>query len=102
MPKVVWIGEARRANEADGAWTARDLNGWGHGTGATPSVMGFGEEDRFVAITDGEELINMVLFWREAMPEDWVPSQEAPNRRIAGMLRANMGVSDLHCNRSGQ
>ena len=38
----------------DGAWSARYLNGWGHGTGATPSLMGFGDEDQFVVITDGE------------------------------------------------
>ena len=28
--------------------------------------MGFGDEDRFVVITDGEPVMNMTFFWRDA------------------------------------
>jgi hypothetical protein len=73
MHKVVWTGERLSVDEPDGAWTATYLNGWGQGTGATPSLMGFGEEDRFVVITDGEDLMNVVLFWRNGIPEGWEP-----------------------------
>jgi hypothetical protein len=95
MHKVVWNGETLSTEPADGAWTAPYLNGWGNGTGATPSLMGFAGEDRFVVITDGEPLMNVVLFWRDAIPSDWQDLPNAPDRRIAGMLPADMGDSQL-------
>ncbi len=96
MHKVVWTGDRLSTDRADGAWTSRYLNGWGRGSGATPSLMGFGDEDRFVVITDGEPLMNVVLFWRDAIPEDWARLPNAPDRRIAGMLPADMGDPSLH------
>ena len=95
MHKVVWTGDRLSTDPADGAWTSPYLNGWGRGSGATPSLMGFGEEDRFVVITDGELLMNVVLFWRDEIPEDWEPLPGAPDRRIAGMLPADMGDASL-------
>lgn len=102
MHKVVWTGERLSVEESDGAWTARYLNGWGQGTGATPSLMGFGEEDRFVVITDGEDLMNVVLFWRDEIPQGWEPPAGAPDARIAGMLPANMGDPELKALQSEQ
>jgi len=95
MHKLLWDGDRLSTEPADGAWTAPYLNGWGHGTGATPSLMGFGKEDRFVVITDGAPLMNVVLFWRDAIPEGWRALPTAPDRRIAGMRPANMGDPDL-------
>jgi len=71
MHKVVWTGADWSTDEADGAWSARYRNGTGEGTGATPSLMGFGEEDRFVVITDGDIRMNVTLLWRDGIPEDW-------------------------------
>jgi len=102
MHKVVWTGDRLSTDEADGAWTASYLNGWGQGTGATPSLMGFGEEDPFVVITDGENLMNVVLFWRNDIPEGWQPPEGAPDARIAGMLPANMGDPELAALQSEQ
>ena len=95
MHKLTWTGERLSTDPADGAWTARYLNGWGHGSGATPSLMGFGDEDRFVVITDGEPLMNVVLFWRDEIPDTWETLRESPDRRIAGMLPADMGDPQL-------
>jgi hypothetical protein len=95
MHKLVWTGDQLSTDPADGAWTAKYLNGWGHGTGATPSLMGFAGEDRFVVITDGEDLMNVVLFWRDAIPADWEGRPNSPDRRIAGMLPADMGDANL-------
>ncbi len=89
--KVVWTGAALSVRPEDGAWSAPYLNGWGHGSGATPSLMGFGDEDRFVVITDGEAIMNLVLFWRDAIPRDWQAPPGAPSPRIAGMLPVSMG-----------
>jgi hypothetical protein len=102
MHKVVWTGEQLSIDEKDGAWTAAYLNSWGQGTGATPSLMGFGDEDQFVVITDGEDLMNVVLFWRNDIPEGWQPPEGAPDRRIAGMLPANMGDPELAALQSEQ
>ncbi|HEB89506.1 MAG TPA: hypothetical protein ENI85_08060, partial [Deltaproteobacteria bacterium] len=78
MHKLVWTGDRISTDPAEGAWTARYLNGWGHGSGATPSLMGFGSEDRFVVITDGQPLMNVVLFWRDEVPDDWRALPGAP------------------------
>ena len=95
MHKVVWNGDQLSTDEGDGAWSEPYLNGLGHGTGATPSLMGFGEEDRFVVITDGEPQMNMVLFWRDAIPANWTRLPGAPSRRIAGQLPVTMGDPGL-------
>jgi len=95
MHKVVWTGEKLSTDAADGAWSAEYLNDWGHGTGATPSLMGFGEEDQFVVITDGQPQMNVVLFWRNDIPTDWKQLPGAPSRRIAGQLPVTMGDASL-------
>ncbi len=102
MHKIVWNGDTLSTDEAAGAWTAAYLNGWGHGTGATPSLMGFDDEDRFVVITDGQPLMNVVLFWRDAIPDDWEALPDAPDRRIAGQLPANMDDPELTAIQSEQ
>jgi hypothetical protein len=91
MHKVVWTGERLSIDEEDGAWAEPCLNGWGFGSGATPSLMGFRDEDKFVVITDGEVLMNIVLYWRDEIPEDWEQLPGAPSQRIAGMLPVTMG-----------
>ena len=95
MHKVVWTGNQLSTDEKDGAWTAQYRNGTGEGTGATPSLMGFGDEDKFVVITDGDIRMNVTLFWRDDIPEDWEQLEGAPSRRIAGLAPANMGTLDL-------
>jgi hypothetical protein len=52
--------------------------------------MGFGEEDQFVVITDGQPKMNVVLFWRNAIPSDWEQLPGTPDRRIAGQLPVTM------------
>lgn len=117
MHKIVWDGEKLSKNPADGAWVEPysnngDINvtfdnitdpttgkpftfeNVNVGSGATASLMGFDDEDQFVVITDGDEVMNMVLFWRNEIPENWKQLPNAPSRRIAGMLRADIGQDD--------
>lgn len=91
MHKVVWTGEKLSTDEADGAWTAKYRNGWGEGSGATPSLMGFGDEDKFVVITDGDYRMNVTLFWRDDIPQSWKQIEGATSRRIAGLAPVTMG-----------
>lgn len=95
MHKVVWDGDKFSTDATDGAWVAQYSNDLGGGTGSTPSLMGFGDEDKFVVITDGNKLMNVVLFWRDDVPEGWDQIPGAPSRRIAGMAPASMGPLDL-------
>jgi hypothetical protein len=119
LHKIVWDGEKLSRDPADGAWVEPYSNrgdisisfddiidpstGKGFafenvnvGSGSTASLMGFDDEDQFVVITDGDEVMNMVLFWRNDIPEDWKQLPNAPSRRIAGMLRADIGMDDAH------
>jgi len=91
MHKVVWTGERLSTDETDGAWSAKYRNGTGEGTGATPSLMGFGKEDRFVVLTDGDIRMNVVLMWRDGIPKNWKQLDGTPSRRIAGQAPVNMG-----------
>ena len=94
--KVMWTGERLSLDEADGAWVAQYRNGNGYGSGTTPSLMGFGpDEDRFVVLGDGDDVVNITLMWRDEIPEDWEQLPNAPSRRIAGLGPANMGNPDL-------
>ena len=89
--KVVWTGARLSVDEADGGWTAPYRNGTGNGSGTTPSLMGFGDEDRFVVIGDGDPVVNITLLWRDDVPDDWRQLADAPSRRIAGIGPAHMG-----------
>ena len=58
--RVVWTGERLSTDPADGAWSAEYRNGAGTGSGTTPSLMGFGDdEDRFVVIGDGDDVFDI-------------------------------------------
>ncbi|MEL7208510.1 MAG: hypothetical protein AAGK32_09825, partial [Actinomycetota bacterium] len=94
MHKVVWDGETLSSDEADGAWSEPYLSSLEAGSGATPSLMGYGDEDKFVVLTDGEEVMNVVLFWRDEIPDGWVAPDGAPSDRIAGQLPALIGDPD--------
>lgn len=81
------------------AWTA-DYNAGseeiaagrlGAGSGSAPSLMGTGSQDRFVVITDGASLMNIVLFWRDEIPDDWEPIAQGKDRRIAAELPVTFG-----------
>ena len=78
--------------ESDGAWSAQYRNESGYGSGTTPSLMGDDpEKDRFVVIGDGDDVVNITLFWRDLIPDDWKTLPNAPSRRIAGLGPAHMG-----------
>ena len=82
------------------AWTADYETGpsaqvagrLGAGSGSTPTLMGTREnEDKFVVITDGLPLMNLVLFWRDEIPADWEPIAPGKDRRIAAEVPVTFG-----------
>ncbi len=65
----------------------------GPGSGSTPSLMGTKvDDDRFVVITDGRALMNLVLFWRGEIPEDWEPIAPGKDPRIACEVPVDFGT----------
>jgi hypothetical protein len=102
LHKVVWNGQRLSTDEADGAWSEPYPNSTGDGTGSTPALMGFGDEDRFVVITDGDQLMNVTLMWRDGIPPDWKNLPGVSSRRIAGRLPASMGKLHLKAVQSEQ
>lgn len=96
MNKVVWNGKTLSTNSEQGAWVAEYRNSSGAGSGSTPGLMGFGEDDRFVVITDGDDLMNVTLFWRDQIPEGWQSLKGAPSKRIAGFQPIRFKPTDTH------
>ncbi len=65
----------------------------GPGSGSTPSLMGTDvDDDRFVVITDGQALMNLVLFWRDEVPADWEPIAPGKDPRIACEVPVDFGT----------
>ncbi len=99
MRRIVWTGEELSPDEAAGAWVsaydvmpegeAIALGAASHGSGTTPTLMGFGDdEDKLVLISDGSPGgAQLVAFWREGIPEDFVQKPGTKSRRIADQIR---------------
>jgi hypothetical protein len=98
MRKLVWTGERLSDAAADGAWSspydvmphgeAHAMGAASHGSGTTPSLMGFGDdEDKLVIISDGSpEGANIVAFWRDEIPPGFRQKPGTRSRRIADQV----------------
>ncbi len=99
MQKLICKNGIFSDKESDGAWKASYEGGpaapaikHGFGTGSTPTLMGFGdEEDKLVLITDGAKRMKIVAFWRDEIPSDVVPV-DAENPRLAGSFEVSCGL----------
>ncbi|MDF1629644.1 MAG: hypothetical protein P1U78_07600 [Alcanivoracaceae bacterium] len=99
MYRVQWTGYNLSMNEYDGAWRAdyeagegQSAGRLGKGSGSTPSLMGNPDDaDRFVVITDGQDLSHLVLFWRDEIPNSWEQLPGTKSRRIAAQVPVDFG-----------
>ena len=82
MARVQWTGTDFSIDPDDGAWTAKYPSGL-KGSGTTPALMGWGEEDHLVSIVDGESK-RLLAFWRDEIPADW-KGIDGYDRRVAGV-----------------
>jgi hypothetical protein len=55
------------------------------GSGTTPTLIGFGNNDKLVVVCDGHSPNNMVIFWRDNLPANWtaLPGKDV---RVAGIV----------------
>lgn len=95
--RIQWTGQDLTLDPGTSAWSATYPTGGeaqagrlGAGSGSTPSLMGVGEEDRFVVITDGRETMHLLLFWRDEVPDGW-ESPPGRDRRVAGEAPVTFG-----------
>jgi hypothetical protein len=103
LHKLVLTPQGWSARPEDGAWSepyeagAADAGTrGGRGSGTTPTLLGLeGDRDQFVLIADAADVNNLVLYWRDEIPEDWEQLEGAPTRRIAGRARVDFGRSDV-------
>ncbi|MCL4672314.1 MAG: hypothetical protein KJZ64_05140 [Sphingomonadaceae bacterium] len=88
-----------RTDEASGAWFAAYDPGKrlptgkiADGTGATPTLMGFGPgEDQLVVLTDGARQMRLVAFWRDGIPKGWRQRKGTLSPRIADQITVDFG-----------
>lgn len=82
-----------------GAWAAEydrgermPLGKIADGTGATPTLMGFGpKDDKLVVITDGARKMRLVAFWRDQIPSGWTGKPEHLSTRIVDQITVDLG-----------
>lgn len=75
----------------------------GSGSGSSPTLMGTdGDDDRFVAITDGQEVMHLLLLWRDEIPAGWQPIAPGADRRVACDVRIDFGDPDIAAVQSEQ
>jgi hypothetical protein len=62
------------------------------GSGSSPTLMGNADDrDRFVVFTDGSQLMNLVLMWRDQIPAGWRPIKPGKDPRIACEVPVRFG-----------
>jgi len=103
LHKLVWTGQEFSTRAEDGAWSEpyevgpndAALRG-SRGSGTTPTLVGLeGDRDQFVLIADAADVNQLVLYWRDAIPDDWEQIPGTPSRRIAGKAPVDFGQSQL-------
>ena len=98
MYRVQWTGNKLSIQETDGGWSAGYETGssaggirLGEGSGSTPTLMGFNNDDKYVVITDGQDLMHLVILWRDHIPDNWQQIPGTKSRRIAAQLPVKFG-----------
>jgi hypothetical protein len=97
------------ANALTSAWSAPYNPGseqseirLGAGSGSTPTLMGTGKQDKLVAISDGQDLMHVDLFWRDGIPKDWDGMGGDRPRRMACEFPVTFGDPDAETSLSEQ
>ncbi len=103
LHKLIWTGNGFSDDPAKGAWVEPYEIGSldetlraERGSGTTPALMGGpDDEDKFVVFADAANVNNLILYWRDGIPEDWKRLPNARSRRVVGILPVNFGDSSL-------
>lgn len=66
----------------------------GPGSGTTPSLMGFGKQDKLIIIADGQEKMHLLAYWRDQIPND-AKKIDGADPRLAGDIEITFGFKKL-------
>lgn len=98
MYRVQWSGADLSIDEEKGGWKAPYESGsgtagiaLGSGARATPTLMGYGNQDKMVVFTDGQDIMHLVIMWRDKIPADWQQINSTKDRRIAAQVPVTFG-----------
>jgi hypothetical protein len=99
MYRVQWTGTELTQDETQGAWSLPYDAGpqtlqpgrVSTGSGTTPALMGFGNQDKLVLVCDGRQIMHIIAYWRDQIPPDWQPIYPGADPRIAGDLPVDFG-----------
>ncbi len=108
--RMVRVNHDPRSGELAKAWSSPYNAGsdvseirLGEGSGSTPSLMGTGrDQDKFVVITDGQDLMHLDLFWRNGVPKQWDGLGGERPRRMACEYPVTFGDPDAEVSLSEQ
>jgi hypothetical protein len=108
MRKVKWHGDSKQLTSA---WSAPYRTGGGggdirlgDGSGSTPTMMVTAKDparNRFVVITDGEDVMNLDLFYRDGIPTS-ARTAGSDNPRLACEHRIDFGAESTEAANSEQ
>jgi hypothetical protein len=71
LHRVQWTGNKLSLDEKDGAWTEA-YDGGPTGGGITPTLIGWGDEDKLVISSTGnDQQDEFEIYWRSCIPKDW-------------------------------
>lgn len=98
--KMIWTGKKLSLDEADGAWKEpypydKSKKGlWlSHGSGSTPTLMGFGDnEDHLLVLSDAGNPVKVMAFWRDEIPADAKQVEGAATKRMAAATKIDFPV----------
>jgi hypothetical protein len=94
--RIDWDGDALERGWRAAYQDDREGGGGrlGRGSNSSASVMGTGDQaDRFVVVYDNAEIFNLVLLWRDDIPDGWVaPAGE--DERVACKVPITFGRDD--------
>ena len=97
MYRVQWTGSELTIDPDKGGWSAGYETGeasgvrLGAGSGSTPTLMGTGNQDKFVVITDGQNLMHLVLFLARRDSRRLAADPGTKSRRIAEQVPVTFG-----------
>jgi hypothetical protein len=104
MIKAGWNGKKLSIDETGGGWSAGynsmdpkvaiEKGAISRGSGTTPALMGFGDdEDKLVIIADADEKgTNLVAYWRDEIPADFKQKPGTLSRRIADQISIKISL----------